>query len=339
MTPPRPKLWLKRGFAILVVGGLVLAGTGVVFRSTLSARYASYRLRTADGDEARTAALHRLLDLGAAGADVVAAEFARDDEAACRLAAACLRDRLAGTTPTDPKYADLSRPAFAGFAGASAAGRAELLDLIPELARGADAAAYCRDVVQTGLAADAPAGVKRAAVRQAHVVGLKGDVVPLLADADPAVRKAALLAVGPAGDDGAAVVTPEDLFRCLHDADGEVRDLSAAALASRGLDLGQISLARQLTHPELAERLALLSDLATGAAGVTDPGPWLERLSRDADPAVRLGTARVAAESRLQFAGWVETLAAADADPTVRRWASYYRDQAAAVRQTGAETP
>ncbi len=338
MTPSRPKSWPKRALAGLVVGGLVLAGTGIAFRSTVSTRYASYRLRTAGDDAARTAALNTLLDLGDAGTDVVAGEFARDDEAACRLAAGCLRDRLATTPPADPSYAAWSRPAFAGFATASAAGRAELLDLIPDLARGSDAGAACRNVVRTGLAADAPAGVKRAAVRQAHVVGLKADVVPLLADADPAVRRAALLAVGPAADDGTTVATPEELFRCLHDGDGEVRDLCAAALASRGLDLGQISLARQLTHPDLAERLGLLGDLATGAAGVTDPGPWLERLSRDADPAVRLGAARVAAESRLHFAGWVDTLAAADADPTVRRWAGYYRDQAAAVRQSGAET-
>lgn len=339
MTPSRPKSWPKRGLAALLVGGLALAATGVGFRATLNARYAAYRLRTAGDDAARTASLNTLLDLGDAGTDAVAGVFAQDDEATCRLAAACLRDRLAATPPADPKYAALCRPAFAGFAHASAAGRAELLDLIPDLARGADAGARCRDAVRSGLAADAPPGVKRAAVRQAHFVGLKGDVVPLLADADPAVRRAALLAVGPAGDDGAGVVTAEELFRCLHDADGEVRDLCATALASRGLELGQISLARQLTHPDLAERLALLGDLAAGSVGVADPGPWLERLSRDADPAVRLGAARVAAEGRLHFTGWVDALATADADPTVRRWAGYYRDQAAAVRQTGAGMP
>ena len=60
-----------------------------------------------------------------------------------------------------------------------------------------------------------------------------------------------------------------------------------------------------------------------------DPEPWLERLSRDPDPAVRAGAARVAvevaAERRLPVPVWVARLADADPDPTVRRIAGFYR--------------
>jgi HEAT repeat protein len=160
-------------------------------------------------------------------------------------------------------------------------------------------------------------------------------VVPLLSDPDAEVRRAAMLTVGPAGDGSHPVVGNEELFRWLHDRDPEVRELCGDALKTRGLDAEQVHLARQLTHPDPAERLKLLVDLRFAGEAVKDPGPWLERLSRDPDPAVRLGAARVAFESRLLFAGWLDRLADQDPDPTVRRWAGYYRGLSATVKQAG----
>ena len=63
---------------------------------------------------------------------------------------------------------------------------------------------------------------------------------------------------------------------------------------------------------------------------VADPEPWLERLSRDPEPAVRAGAARVMAEltaGRRTCPAWVARVADADPDPTVRRVAAYFRRQ------------
>jgi hypothetical protein len=145
-----------------------------------------------------------------------------------------------------------------------------------------------------------------------------------LGDADAEVRRAAVLAVGPVPDGQAAAVPDDDLFPGLHDADKEVRELTAAALRGRGLTDEQVQLARQLASPDVAERLKLLVDL-TDSDGVKDVGPWLERLSRDPEPAVRLGAARLAGECRVVFAAWLDRLADSDPDPLVRQGAAYWR--------------
>ena len=187
----------------------------------------------------------------------------------------------------------------------------------------------------TGLNAADPAervaAIRRAMGRPEEL----GAVAPRLTDPDADVRRAAILAVGPAAADGPPGVGPEALFPCLHDPDRDVRDLAVSALKSRGLDAGQIELARLLVSPDAADRLQLLHDLATDGAAVTDPGPWLERLSRDPEPAVRAGTARVAHERRLRFTGWLDRLADRDPDPTVRQLAGWYRGRSAGVRQAG----
>lgn len=142
-------------------------------------------------------------------------------------------------------------------------------------------------------------------------------------------------AVGPVARGVDPVVGDEDLFRWLNDPDLEVRAHCEAALATRGLDGDQVTAARRLTHPDAGERLKLLVDLRWGRDTVHDPGPWLERLSRDADPAIRAGAARVACECRLAFAGWLDRLATEDPDGTVREIATHYRARAAELKQAG----
>ena len=93
------------------------------------------------------------------------------------------------------------------------------------------------------------------------------------------------------------------------------------ALVGRDRSDADIDLGRRLTDPDPLERLDLLLDLRYGR-DVPDPEPWLERLARDPEPAVRAGAARVAvevtAERRLACPPWVGGVAGADPDGTVR---------------------
>lgn len=333
----RMRTWAKRvGLAVGLLA--VMAGAYAAFNwSGVSARYAGYRFRAASTDDDRAKWAGRLVALGDAGGPYLLAPFRAGDQAGCTAVIGALKGRLAGLPPTDPGYAACCRPFLDGFGSFSDTGKAAAVELVPELLNcpDPDAAVRCRDAVRAGLVATSADGRVRA-VRLAlrPEIALLADVVPLLNDPEPAVRRAALLAVGPAPEGSPEVVGDEDLFRCLHDPDPEVRDLCEAALNSRGLDAAQVQLARQLASPDAAERLRLLVDLQWAGETVRDPGPWLERLSRDPDPAVRLGAARVAFERRLTFAGWLDRMAEADPDPTVRHWAGYYRGLSAAVKQT-----
>ena len=174
----------------------------------------------------------------------------------------------------------------------------------------------------------APAGPadKLDAIREA----MKGGGVAAasyLADESAEVRRAAVLAVGAVPDGQAALVPADALFPRLHDADKEVRELAATALRGRGLTDVQVQLGRQLASPDPADRLKLLMDL-TVSDGVNDVGPWLERLSRDPEPAVRLGAARLAYECKVVYAAWLDALAESDPDPLVRQWSGYWRQRA-----------
>jgi HEAT repeat protein len=191
-------------------------------------------------------------------------------------------------------------------------------------------AAKCRTVISAGLAM--PGCEERlVAVRLAMhpSVKMRADLVPLLNAPEAEIRRAALFAVGSATDDE-VVIGDEDLFHWLHDADTGVRAVCRDTLASRGRTETEISLARRLSHPDAAERLKLLLDLRYDDE-VSDPEPWLERLSRDAEPGVRAGAARVAvevaADRQLPTPVWVGRLADSDSSSTVRRVASYYRAQ------------
>jgi hypothetical protein len=168
-------------------------------------------------------------------------------------------------------------------------------------------------------------------------VNLRADLVSLLAAPEAEVRRAALFAIGPATDDD-PVLGDEELFRWLHDPDAGVRQVCYAALTSRGRTDPEIALGRRLTHPDVRERLELLRDLRFDD-DVPDTEPWLERLSRDADPAVRAGAARVAveyaAEKRLTVPVWVGRMADADPDATVRRIARQWRDRPGATGDDG----
>jgi len=329
--------WVKRAGLGVGMTALAAGGYAAVEWDNLRVRYAAYQLRTAGTDEARAAAAATLAALGDAGLPALADCFHDGDAPACAAAAAAVQGRLAPLPPTDPAFAAAAARLRDSAGTFSPAGTDAALGLVPDLLRSSDPAVTvaCRDLVRAGLA-DPAAGVKVRAVRLALRPGvdLAGDVVRLLDDPDPAVRSAAMLAVGPPAE-GGPVIGDEELFRWLNDPDPGVRKLCESALRARGRSADEVAFGRRLCHPDPGERLKLLLDLRWADEGVKDVGPWLERLSRDPDPAVRAGAARVAAECRVMFAGWLDRLAASDPDPTVRQVAGYYRGVAGGLIPTG----
>ena len=65
-----------------------------------------------------------------------------------------------------------------------------------------------------------------------------------------------------------------------------MRAICHDVLVSHERTEAEISLGRRLTNPDPGERLKLLLDLRYNEL-LRDPEPWLERLGRDIEPAVR----------------------------------------------------
>ncbi len=329
--------WVRR----IALGAVVLMLAGGAYAAIawkgLNARYAGYQLRTADTEESRTAAARKLVEAGDEGAPHLAEVFRSGDAERCGALASALRDFLRDLPPADPRFATACRPHLAGFAEYSEVGQDAAFALVPDFLRSpdADVVPRCREIVRAALK-HRSVDLRVQAVQMAMRSDLdaKADVVACLQAPDAEVRRAAMLAVGPAGTGGSAIAD-EELFPWLHDADAQVQMLCEAALSTRGLEPEQIAAARKLTSPDASERLKLLLDLRWNRDAIRDPGPWLERLSRDVDPAVRAGAARVACECKLAFAGWLDRLVKDDPDGTVRRIALFHRTRAAELKQAG----
>ncbi len=177
-----------------------------------------------------------------------------------------------------------------------------------------------QDLIRAGLHA-AAAGDRLRAVRLALHPGmdLLEQVVALLSDPEVEVRRAALLAVGPARD----VVPDECLLPSLHDSDPEVRRLCEVALGGRGLRPEFLELGRLLTDPRPATRLLVLDQLHRHPD--LDPGLWLRRLSHDASPAVRVAAMRAMAQQPyLDLSDRIDQMARSDPSPTVCQLARFY---------------
>jgi hypothetical protein len=144
-------------------------------------------------------------------------------------------------------------------------------------------------------------------------------VVGLLNDPAVEVRRAAILAVGPADQ----VVRDEGLLPCLHDPDPEVRKLTESALVGRGLRPEHIELGRLLTDPDHLKRVQVLDHLRE--APDLDPGLWLRRLSHDPAPSVRAAAVRVMSKLTLiDLSDRMDQMARTDPNPTVAWLARYY---------------
>ena len=329
IPPAKTRRWGRWMGAALVV----LLGVGIWQRETLWVRYCSERLERAS-DDGRAAWAEKLAANGEAAVPAVLSLFRRDDPGVCAAGRSAAEQLMAGWGADDPR-----RKAFAiRFAAEeprfSTPGRAAALDLLPALiaTKAPGLAATAKAMIAAAAASES------AAVRvQAVAAAMRPDmdvldaIVPLLNDTAAEVRRAAVLALGPVRDgDRSPVVGDDDLLRLLHDADPEVRHLCELSLRGRGRSAHDIKLGRRYAAPSAAERQKLLIDLSD--EDELDVTVWLERLTADADPAVRAGAARVAAERKASLYDRLEQMSRTDPDGTVRRIADYYSKKMLAAR-------
>ena len=183
------------------------------------------------------------------------------------------------------------------------------------------AAPACRRLARAGLAS--PSGgsrVRAIALALQPGMDLLEEVGALLRDKDAAVRRAAVLAVGPADQ----AVKDETLLACLHDPDAEVAKLAAAALRGRGLRPDQLEMGRLFTHPRPRSRVQVLDRLRE--VPDADPVIWLRRLSHDPSPSVRCAALRIMSEQLPgELGDRIEQMAGADPSPSVAQLARYYQ--------------
>lgn len=325
----------RRKWTVRAAGAVVAVVTGVAVwaglnASALQARYAAGKLASAPSDDERARWAGRLVSLGAPGFARLMICLKDGPDHARDATVAALDRHLAALPDGDPRAVTISGAVLDTFPACGEAGKGAVLQLVAViLTRTGDTHAdRCRAVVAEGLKLP-DAGARLAAVRLSlhPSIRLRAEVLPLLASPEPALRGASLYAVAGTAD-GAPLMPEDELFRWLHDPDPGVRKVCHDALVTRDRSDAEISLGRRLTHADPGERLKLLLDLRYDG-DVSDPEPWLERLSRDPEPAVRAGAARTMVElSRLQrrpLPVWVGRVSDADHHPTVRFVAGYYR--------------
>lgn len=328
---PRQK-WTLRAAGLLVAiisGGVTWAALNA---TALRASFAAKRMAAATTAEERAKWADALTTYGEPGARELSAAVREGDDNTRTAAAAALDKHLAALPENDPRAVACAVAVLDAYPGAPEGGKRAVLRLVPVvLSRtGPVFAPQCRAVVADGLKAG-EAETRLAAARLAiHPdIKLRAELTPLLAVPEAELRGAALFGAASTAD-GETILSDEELFRWLHDADAGVRRICRDALVTRDRSEGEIALGRRLTHPDPTERLKLLLDLRYDDE-VTDAEPWLERLSRDPEPAVRAGAARVAVEvavARNQSSpAWVARVADTDAHPTVRLVAAHFRSR------------
>lgn len=327
----------KRKWLIGSGVGLVLVLAGIGFWagknfSLLKTQYAAYQFRSATTDEERTQAADQLTALGSPGLAKLV-EFIRSGDGSSRTAATGAVDRYLTALPDGDQRAVLvAGQVLDAFPQSDDAGRRAVLGLLSNILKrtGKTYAAKSREAIAVGLKMPDP----ESRILSIHLalhpdVKMRPELLQLLGDPEPKVRGAALFAVASVTD-GESVITDEELFHWLHDPDEGVRKVCYDALVSRDRSDTEINLARRLSNPDPGERLKLIFDLRY-EDDVLDPEPWLERLSRDREPAIRVGATRVVlevmADRKLSCPGWVARVTDADPDPTVRRVAAYFRKE------------
>jgi hypothetical protein len=314
-------MFKKIGIGVGVV--LAIGAAVAVFQwDTLKAKYDVRQFRAASTDDARTAMLQQLMNTGEPGAKELLNVLHDGTPEQCRAVAGAFADRFSESGDGDPLRPLVLGALQAQHTGFNEAGQQAALDLVPQLLKhaGSGGVECSRKLIEQNLTG--PTDAKTRAVRLATLPGvqLQQAVVVLLDDPDAGVRQAAMTVVGPG-----KTIDTENLFRHLNDTDPTVRLLCEASLSSRGLDTDQIEAGRQLTSAEVADRLQLLTRLHRQRNSEEfDIGPWLERLSRDNEPAVRAAAARVGFDSPLAFAPWLDYLAN-DPDATVRQIVAFHK--------------
>jgi hypothetical protein len=186
-----------------------------------------------------------------------------------------------------------------------------------------------REMARAGLRSSS-AKVRVKAVRLCLQPGMEllEQVAGLLRDPSVEVRRAVILAVGPAEQ----LVREDVLLPGLHDTDADVRKHTEAALRSRGLRPEHLELGRLLTHPQPTTRLQVLDRIralfvaAQGGRDVDlDPGVWLRRLSHDPSLAVRAAALRLMSQqSLIDLTDRIDQMARSDPSPTICQLARFY---------------
>lgn len=320
-TPPR---WRLRRTLHYLLPVLVLAtAAGMWQRERLWVWYCAERLERAS-EERRGDWADKLAAAGESAVPALLGLLRHDDPAVCASAKDALEKLFMGWAADDPRRATVARRFVDAEPRFSTPGRAAALDLLPMVIAAAtpDVAEQAKGMVATAAKSESTdVRIQAVAAALRPEVDCLEAIVPLLTDSAPEVRRAAILALGPARE-GRTVLADDDLLRSLHDSDPEVRQLCEMGLRSRGRSPRDIRLGRRYTDPDAAERQKLLIDLADEEE--LDVTVWLERLTADADPAVRAGAARVAAQRHADLAVRLEQMSRTDPDGTVRRIAGYY---------------
>ena len=198
------------------------------------------------------------------------------------------------------------------------------LELAAELVRqpaGGEWLRPARGLARAGLRSESAKANRLLAVRLCLHQGmdLLESVVGLLNDPAVEVRRAAIVAVGPADQ----IVRDEGLLPSLHDTDPEVRKLAEAALCGRGLRPEHLELGRLLTDPNPSKRVQVIDHLRE--APDLDPGLWLRRLSHDPADSVRAAAVRVMSKLTLiDLTDRIDQMARSDPSPSVAQLAQYY---------------
>ena len=331
-TPPaRPGL-ARRAVRWTAPVLLLAVAAGVWQRERLWVWYCAERLeRAAEGDRGGWA--EKLAAAGEPAVPTLLKLLRHDDPAVCGAAKGAL-EAMSGTWPKDdPRRLAFARQFVEAEPRFSTPGRTAALELLPTVLACGDADTAQKAKGMVGTAARSESVDVRV---QAVVTALRPEVDALdqirglIADPDAGVRRAAVLALGPVRDGAEPVLGDDELLRCLHDPDDEVRRLCEMGLRSRGRTPRDIRLGRRYTAPDPAERQKLLLDLAY--EDELDVAVWLERLTADPDPAVRAGAARVAVERHADLGDRLEQMSRSDPDGTVRRIADYYRKRMVASR-------
>lgn len=311
------------GIGLAVVAAITVYGA--LQYSELRARYTEHRMSGATTHEERIALATQLFTSGDVGRNRLFRNLNTGDAAICTAIGEAIQTSFATLPAIDPLRAECATSILATYENDSESGQVAVLNLAQEFLRCTDPAIVeqVRGVVKSGLGSTNTVRVAAAKIAARPGMKLHLELQPLLHDAESSVRASALLGVGTAND---TTLPDDELFRWLNDPASEVRTVCEAVLQTRGRSATDISMGRRLTHPNATERLSLLLDLAEEPG--RDVGPWLECLSRDPEPAVRAAAARVAIETKVLFANWIEVLAKNDPDATVRQVATYHRSRA-----------
>jgi hypothetical protein len=258
----------------------------------------------------------------------------RDQAELCDAVAASLAQRCEVWAEKSPFFDQLGEMILAHQGRLSNSGHTSVVGLLPRLLRGTSPEVTERfKPLVVGWLSHTEHTVRLRAILLAQREEFQAleAVLPLLKDSAPEVRRAAMLAVGPAPVEGEPLIETEKLLPWLHDPDAGVRRNCEIALATRGLSPVEIRLSRQITDQNPVERLKLLLQLPEDEEFRIDP--WLERLSRDRDSAVRVGAARVALERGLDFEDRLREMLQSDPDPSVRKILEHYGRKPARGRE------